>query len=227
MTNKKMVFYGVVAAAFTLSFAVYADEVVLDDLIVDGSACVGAECVQCLAEGLEGEPCADPADGEVFAFDTLRLKDSDPQIHFQDTSSTSAFPANDWRMGIADDEATGSAFFFITDANSGDDVLVMRAADAGGGVAIGAGSTVVDDAISVGASGAERRIVNLAAGTGDTDAVNVGQFDAFTTQIATDCAEDAAGIQTDVAAAQARIDALNTRLDGLLAQVELLSTPDD
>lgn len=46
-----------------------------------------------------------------------------------------------------------------------------------GGVALGAGS-VADraNAVSVGSKGAERQIINVAAGTADTDAVNVGQL---------------------------------------------------
>ncbi|WP_277230777.1 ESPR-type extended signal peptide-containing protein, partial [Phascolarctobacterium succinatutens] len=46
-----------------------------------------------------------------------------------------------------------------------------------GGVALGAGS-VADraNAVSVGSKGAERQIINVAAGTADTDAVNVSQL---------------------------------------------------
>ena len=48
-----------------------------------------------------------------------------------------------------------------------------------GGVALGAGS-VADraNAVSVGSKGAERQIINVAAGTADTDAVNVSQLNA-------------------------------------------------
>ncbi len=38
----------------------WADQVILDDLIVDGSACIGFDCVN----------------GESFGFDTLRLKEN-------------------------------------------------------------------------------------------------------------------------------------------------------
>ncbi|MBC8184459.1 hypothetical protein H8E88_25470 [candidate division KSB1 bacterium] len=52
------------------------DQVILDDLIVDGSLCVGMDCVN----------------GESFGFDTIRLKENTLRIRFIDTSSTSSFP---------------------------------------------------------------------------------------------------------------------------------------
>ena len=52
-----------------------------------------------------------------------------------------------------------------------------------GGVALGAGS-VADraNAVSVGSTGANRQIINVAAGTEDTDAVNVSQLNAVATE---------------------------------------------
>ena len=184
---------------------VLADEVVLDDQIVDGSLCVGADCM----------------DGEEFDSDTIKIKSSDPQINFQDTSSSASFPTNDWLMGIADDMATGSAFFYITDVESGSNVLHIQAADTGG-VALGAGSAVVLDAISVGAPGAERPIVNVASGINDTDAVNVEQFDDFQQQTEADNAGAITAIESDIAAIQVRIDDLHLRIHDLLHRVDAL-----
>jgi hypothetical protein len=62
------------------------DQVILDDLIVDGSACIGLDCV----------------DGEVFGFDTLRLKENNTRINFTDTSSTASFPSDDWTIFVND-----------------------------------------------------------------------------------------------------------------------------
>lgn len=185
------------------SAPVWADQVINDDLIVDGSQCVGAEC----------------ADGELFDFDTIKLKSSDPQIRFQDTSSAAGFPTNDWLMGITDDTTTGSTYFYITDESSGLEVLHVQATDLGG-VALGAGSAVVPDAISVGAPGAERPIVNVAPGTSDTDAVNMQQFVDFQTDI--DTGADALAIEAELAAAQMRIDELNIRVDDLLNRLGAL-----
>ncbi|MBT8088882.1 MAG: hypothetical protein KJO01_01605 [Gammaproteobacteria bacterium] len=185
------------------SAPVWADQVINDDLIVDGSQCVGADC----------------ADGELFDFDTIKLKSSDPQIRFQDTSTSAGFPTNDWLMGITDDTTTGSAYFYITDERSGLEVLHVQATDLGG-VALGAGSAVVPDAISVGAPGAERPIVNVAPGTADTDAVNMQQFVDFQTGI--DTSPDALAIEAEIAAVQIRIDELNNRVNDLLDRVNAL-----
>ena len=71
---------GTVAAAFIvggMAASALADQVILDDLIVDGSACIGFDCVN----------------GESFGFDTLRLKENNLRIKFQDTSSSASFPS--------------------------------------------------------------------------------------------------------------------------------------
>lgn len=67
-----------------------ADFVIPDDLIVQGSACVGLDCV----------------DGEAFGFDTVRLKENNTRIKFDDTSTSVGFPNNDWQL-TANDSASG------------------------------------------------------------------------------------------------------------------------
>ncbi len=64
----------------------WADQVILDDLIVDGSACIGFDCVN----------------GESFGFDTLRLKENNLRIRAVDTSSSASFPSNDWQITFND-----------------------------------------------------------------------------------------------------------------------------
>jgi autotransporter adhesin len=65
-------------------------------------------------------------------------------------------------------------------------------------IAIGQGS-VADQAntVSVGASGSERRIVNVGAGVASTDAVNMGQFNALGSSVAT--LEDSTALLFDLA----------------------------
>ena len=77
-------------AAFITSGKAKADFVIPDDLIVQGSACVGLDCV----------------DGEVFNFDTIRLKENNTRIKFDDTSTSPGFPNNDWQL-TANDSANG------------------------------------------------------------------------------------------------------------------------
>jgi hypothetical protein len=189
---------------FFLSTA-YADEVILDDLIVDGSICVGIECMN----------------PEDFNFDTIVLKSSDPQIQFQDTSSTSSFPTNDWTVGITDNGTGGLPTFLVTDVESGFTVLQLQA-DAAGGVAIGAGAEIVANAVSIGAAGTERRIAHLAEGTDPADAVNRGQFDAFAAQADQDAAADKVALDAEITDLQDRLDAINAGIDDLLSRVDAL-----
>jgi len=67
------------------------DQVIADDLIVQGSACVGMDCVN----------------GESFGFDTIRMKENNLRIKFQDTS-TGTFPTVDWQL-TANDSTNGGA----------------------------------------------------------------------------------------------------------------------
>lgn len=80
-----------------------ADQVIVDDQIVQGSSCVGTDCVN----------------GESFGFDTIRIKENNVRIHFDDTSNSASFPQNDWRL-IANDSGNGGAnYLAIEDSNSG------------------------------------------------------------------------------------------------------------
>jgi hypothetical protein len=79
-----------------------ADQVIPDDLIVQGSACVGLDCVN----------------NENFGFDTIRLKENNLRIHFDDTSTQAGFPANDWRL-IANDSASGGSSKFSIEDSTG------------------------------------------------------------------------------------------------------------
>ena len=78
------------------------DVVHADDVIVTGSICVGFDCVN----------------GEVFGFDTLRLKENNLRIHFEDTSGGS-FPGNDWRISVNESTNGGLSYFGIEDATAG------------------------------------------------------------------------------------------------------------
>ena len=73
-----------------------------DDVIVVGSLCVGTDC----------------ANGETFGFDTIKLKENNLRIFFDDTSSLAGFPANDWRI-IANDSASGGGSYFAIEDSTG------------------------------------------------------------------------------------------------------------
>jgi len=74
-----------------------------EDLYVVGSLCIGTDC----------------ADPETWAYDVLRLKENNLRIHFEDTSNTSSFPANDWRIVVNDTDDGGANYFAVQDATSG------------------------------------------------------------------------------------------------------------
>jgi len=76
-----------------------ADQVIPDDLIVQGSECVGLDCVN----------------NESFGFDTIRLKENNTRIKFDDTSTSAGFPANDWQLTANDSASGGSSKFSIED----------------------------------------------------------------------------------------------------------------
>jgi endosialidase-like protein len=90
------------AASKGLTPTTSADQVIPDDLIVQGSLCVGLDCVN----------------NENFGFDTIRLKENNTRIHFDDTSTSAGFPANDWRL-IANDSASGGSSKFSIEDSTG------------------------------------------------------------------------------------------------------------
>lgn len=88
------------------------DQVFLDDLIVDGSACIGMDCLN----------------GESFGFDTLRLKENNLRIKFDDTSSeTGSFPNNDWQITANDSSNGGANKFSIDDITNGKTPFTIEA----------------------------------------------------------------------------------------------------
>ncbi len=112
------------------------DQVILDDLIVDGSLCVGMDCVN----------------GESFGFDTIRLKENNLRIRFVDTSSTSSFPSRDWQITVNDSANGGANKFSIDDIDGGRTPFTIEAGapsnslyvDDGGRLGLGTATPVVD-----------------------------------------------------------------------------------
>jgi len=74
------------------------DDVIPDDLIVQGSACVGLDCVN----------------GEVFGFDTIRMKENNTRFQFDDTSGA-GFPTNNWQIRANSSAAGGASFLAFVD----------------------------------------------------------------------------------------------------------------
>jgi hypothetical protein len=127
------------------------DQLILDDLIVDGSLCVGFDCVN----------------GESFGFDTIRLKENNLRIHFQDTSTSASFPTNDWRISVNDSANGGADYFAIQDVDSGTNSFVIEAS-------AGSNALYVDDYGRVGL-GTSTPAVELEVRDGDTPTVRLNQ----------------------------------------------------
>lgn len=75
------------------------DQLVADDQIVQGSLCVGFDCVN----------------NEAFGSDTLRLKENNLHIKFEDTSAGGGFAANVWQLTANDSASGGASYFGIDD----------------------------------------------------------------------------------------------------------------
>jgi hypothetical protein len=70
-----------------------------DNLYVQGSGCFGFDCVN----------------NEAMGFDTIRLKENNLRIKFDDTSSTAGFPNRDWQITANDSASGGANKFSIED----------------------------------------------------------------------------------------------------------------
>jgi len=75
------------------------DVVTADDEIIQGSLCVGLDCVN----------------NESFGFDTIRLKENNTRIKFDDTSTGTGFPNHDWQLTANDSASGGANKFSIED----------------------------------------------------------------------------------------------------------------
>ena len=82
-----------------LSLVPMFDIVNPDDTIVQGSLCVGLDCVN----------------NESFGFDTIRLKENNTRIKFDDTSTSAGFPNHDWQLTANDSASGGANKFSIED----------------------------------------------------------------------------------------------------------------
>ena len=88
------------------------DQVIPDDLIVQSALCTGFKCVN----------------NENFGVDTIRLKEDNVRIHFDDASATAGYAANDWRLVANDQPVSGANYFALEDATAARQVFKVEAA---------------------------------------------------------------------------------------------------
>jgi hypothetical protein len=89
-----------------------SDVVTADDAIIQGSLCVGLDCVV----------------NESFGFDTVRLKENNTRIKFDDTSTSAGFPNNDWQLTANDPGSGGANKFSIDDVTGSKTPFTITAA---------------------------------------------------------------------------------------------------
>lgn len=130
------------------------DQVIADDLIVQQSACIGMDC----------------ANGENFGFDTIRLKENNLRIKFQDTS-TGSFPTVDWQLTANDSTNGGANRFSIDDIDSGRTPFTIEASAPNH-------TLYVDSTGNIGI-GTSTPILNVHITDGDTPAVRLEQNASF------------------------------------------------
>jgi hypothetical protein len=152
-SKRRHVLFGLAtaAAAWLHPSSVAADVVHGDDVIIDGSLCVGFDCVN----------------GESFGFDTIRLKENNLRIKFQDTSSTASYPSNDWQITANDSSNGGLNKFSIDDIDGGRTPFTIEAGAP-------SHSLYVDDAGRLGL-GTNTPVLHAHIRDGDTPALRFDQ----------------------------------------------------
>jgi hypothetical protein len=147
------------------------DFVIADDLIVQGSGCFGLDCV----------------DGENFGFDTIRVKENNTRIQFDDTSTSAGFPSNNWQIRANDSGGGGTNFLGFVDqgttgnSETGTIVFAVNSGAAANSLRVGSNSKV--------GLRTATPVLDMHANTTDTPAIrleqnNTGGFTAQTWDVA-------------------------------------------
>lgn len=79
------------------------EQTFVTDVEVQGSLCVGVDCTT----------------SENFGFDTIRLKENNLRIKFDDTSNSSSFPNHDWQLTANETSNGGMNKFSIDNTTTG------------------------------------------------------------------------------------------------------------
>ncbi|MEZ6064416.1 MAG: hypothetical protein R3B90_01635 [Planctomycetaceae bacterium] len=135
---------------FNARQAIAWDQVFADDVIVQGSLGVGVDTVN----------------NEAFGADTIRIKENNLRIHFDDTS-VGTFPANDWRI-IVNETTDGALNHFSIEDSTASSTPFRIVAGAPNN------SLLVDDNGNVG-FGTASPALELHAVDGDTAALRLEQ----------------------------------------------------
>ena len=133
------------------------DQVIPYDLIVQGSICSGFDCVN----------------NENFGTDTIRAKENNTRIQFDDTSSTAGFATNNWQIRANDQASGGSNFLAFVDqgaTGTGETGTIVFAVAAGAP----ANALRVSNTGNVGIS-TSTPVLDVHVNTSDTPAIRLEQ----------------------------------------------------
>ena len=133
------------------------DQVIPDDLIVQGSICAGFDCVN----------------NENFGTDTIRLKENNLRIQFDDTSVSAGFATNNWQIRANDQASGGTNFLGFVDqgaSGTGETGTIVFAVAAGAP----ANSLRVSSGGDVGIK-TSTPVLDVHANTSDTPAIRLEQ----------------------------------------------------
>ncbi len=86
--------------------------VTAQDEVIQGSLCVGLDCTTT----------------ETFGFDTIKLKENNTRIHFNDTSTSTGFPNVNWQLTANDSNSGGANKFSIDDLTNSKTPFTVTAA---------------------------------------------------------------------------------------------------
>lgn len=109
----------------------------------------------------------DCATSESYGADSIRLKENNNRIHFDDTSTAGSFPSNDWRIEANSNANGGASYFAILDSTAG---TIPFRVDAGAG----SNALVVEQGGNVG-FGTLNPVLELHVSDGDTPALRLEQ----------------------------------------------------
>ena len=94
----------------SLPMDTYMAPALIGDLTVRSSLCVGLDCV----------------DTETYGFSTIKLKENNLRITFEDTS-TGTFPGNDWEVFVNDSENGGLNRYTVRDVSNARNIFTLEA----------------------------------------------------------------------------------------------------
>ena len=128
--------FATTAAIGLVAGAANAQNLINSNTTIHSSLCVGFDC----------------ATTESYGSDTIRLKENNLRIHFDDTSSAGSFPNQDWRIEVNSNANGGGEYFRVVDATASRNIFTLEAnapsnslvVDDGGRIGLGTATPSVE-----------------------------------------------------------------------------------